>query len=412
MTLADLEFLTSAAGQALLHRLTQEDLREARTLTLLSQLRREYTPQQAGAALELARVRQKARDKFGAVADQLYFTRDALEQASDFHIRHYRAQQHTAAQSVLDVCCGIGADALAFAAQGAHVVGLDIDPLRLEIARRNADILGVADRATFSQHDVTGGLPDVDADLIFFDPARRDAEGKRIYDVNRYLPPLSLVKTWLNRPKAPQISVKLSPGVDLDQLRAYGGEVAFISVDGDLKEAVLHLTPPYVTESQTITATLITPDGAASTVHHWRRTMPLEQTAIQAPQAWLVEPDAAILRAGLVQDVAQALDGTLLDETIAYFTTAQRPESVWVRAWQVLDWMPFNLKKLRAYLRAHDVGRVTVKKRGSPLTPEQLTAQLKLKSGDGSRTLVLTRLQGAPVVLICADYDATGAATF
>ncbi len=64
--------------------------------------------------------------------------------------------------------------------------------------------------------------------------------------------------------------------------------------------------------------------------------------------------------------------------------------------------MPFNLKKLRAYLREHHVGRVTVKKRGTAVTPESLIPQLKLK-GDVSRTIVLTRFQGAQIVLICAD---------
>jgi hypothetical protein len=92
-----------------------------------------------------------------------------------------------------------------------------------------------------------------------------------------------------------------------------------------------------------------------------------------------------------------------LDETIAYFTTDDKPDSPWVRTWQILGWMPFNLKKLRAYLREHNVGTVTVKKRGSAITPESLIPQLKLK-GDESRTLVLTRCQGAHIVIICADY--------
>ncbi|MBC7870509.1 MAG: SAM-dependent methyltransferase, partial [Chitinophagaceae bacterium] len=65
--------------------------------------------------------------------------------------------------------------------------------------------------------------------------------------------------------------------------------------------------------------------------------------------------------------------------------------------------MPFNLKKQRAYLRERNVGTVTVKKRGSALTPEGLIADLKLK-GDETRTLVLTRCAGRPIVMICSDY--------
>jgi hypothetical protein len=63
--------------------------------------------------------------------------------------------------------------------------------------------------------------------------------------------------------------------------------------------------------------------------------------------------------------------------------------------------MPFNLKKLRAYLRERNVGRVTVKKRGSPLTPEELIAKLKLPGGGEERIVVLTHVRNQPAVLIC-----------
>jgi hypothetical protein len=201
------------------------------------------------------------------------------------------------------------------------------------------------------------------------------------------------VQTW----KQPSIMVKVSPGVDLDQLKNYAGLVDFISVDGDLKEAVLSLGGGV----RRVRATLLRP----SEYYFWEREVGfIPETLITAPRGWLIEPDPSILRAGLVQDVAAKLDGSLLDDTIAYFTTDSKPQSHWVRSWQILDWMPFNVKKLRAYLREHNVGIVTVKKRGSPVTPEVLIPQLKLK-GSQSRTLVLTRFQGQPIVIICAPYS-------
>lgn len=389
LTLPDIDFLASPVGVQLLAQLVAADLAEANTLTLLTRLRRSYSPQQASAALEMARLRHKAVDKFGAEASQLFFTRDGLEQASDFLIRSYRAHAVCPA-AVLDACCGIGSDALAFAAYGGDVLGVDIDPVRIEIARYNAAALGLS--ARFEVADVRDGLPA--ADLIFYDPARRDAEGRRIYDVERYQPPLSWVQSW----QAARILVKLSPGVDLAQLTPYGGHVEFISVGGDLKEALLWFGADGEGAS---TATLLLPDAVQHYVaHHWRPEPKSVSVPITAPRRWLCEPDPALLRAGLVQNAAEHFDGTLLDETIAYFTTDTLPVSPWVRSWRILDWMPFQLKRLRAYLRERQVGQVTVKKRGSPLTPETLIPQLKLK-GSQARTLVLTRLQGAPVVIIC-----------
>jgi hypothetical protein len=390
LTLDVLHFLASPTGERLLGRLAAEDLSDANTLRLLTALRREYAPEQAGAALEMARLRLKAVDKFGTDAARLFFTRPALEQASDPLIRDWRARNTPLnGRGLVDACCGIGADSLAFARGGATVLGLDIDPLRIEIARYNAAALGLP--ARFEVADVRDGLPP--CDLAFFDPARRDAAGSRIYDVEQYQPPLSVVKGW----RCEHVQVKLSPGVDLAQLAGYlppahPGYVTFISVNGDLKEALLRLddTPGHTTAA-------LLKDGNA---YEWVRGEADTPSILSEPRAWLVEPDPALIRAGLVADTAAEFGGSQLDETIAYFTTDAKPESPWLRAWKILDWMPFNGKKLRAYLRERDVGNVTVKKRGSAVTPEVLIPQLKLR-GDEARTLVLTRCQGEQIVLVC-----------
>ncbi len=67
--------------------------------------------------------------------------------------------------------------------------------------------------------------------------------------------------------------------------------------------------------------------------------------------------------------------------------------------WAVEDWFPFSLKRLRAYLRERKVGRVTVKKRGSPLQPEELIHKLRLE-GEEERVLFLTHVQGKAVVMV------------
>jgi hypothetical protein len=61
--------------------------------------------------------------------------------------------------------------------------------------------------------------------------------------------------------------------------------------------------------------------------------------------------------------------------------------------------MPFGLKRLREWLRAHGVGQVVIKKRGSPLEPLELEHALRLR-GDASRTLFLTHVRGEPYVLV------------
>ncbi|MCA9885013.1 MAG: methyltransferase domain-containing protein [Anaerolineae bacterium] len=387
LTLSDLDFLQSDIGQDLLAQLAQADLSDSNQLRLLTQLRQQVDGSQAAAALSMARLRQKAISKFGADAARMFFTPSALEQASDPLVRRYRTSQ-IQGKRVLDICCGMGTDTMAFADAGCTAHGLDIDPVRIAIAKHNAEALHST--ATFEVADVTAGIP-IGFDTIFFDPARRDEHGRRLFDVEQYVPPLSLVQSW----DASRIMVKLSPGVDIEQVRGYGGKLTFVSVGGDLKEAILQ--PDQAQQNDE--AVLLTESDTVTWLNN--TLIPQPDVPLSEPANWLVEPDPAILRAGLVRHLADDLGGFMLDETIGYLTTTEHPQSLWVRSWAILDWMPFHLKKLRNYLREHNVGKVTVKKRGSPITPEQLMASLKLKKGDEERTLVLTRLRGEPIVMIC-----------
>ncbi len=385
LTLADIDFLRSDCARAVLAACADCDLSEANTLPLLTRLRQSLAPSEASAILQTLKLREKAKAKFPRHSHDMLFTDAALQQASHPAIRQYRARTIDG-QSLLDLCCGIGADTLAFAAAGRQALGLDIDRIRIAIARHNAEATGLA--AQFAVADVRKPLP-AGHDCIFFDPGRRDARGKRLHDVERYQPPLATVKAW----RADEIVVKLSPAVDRRQLEAYGGRLEFISVAGALAEALLWLCRP----SAPPQATKLVDDK----VHHLEHRAG-EPAAIAPPMRWLIEPDPAVLRAGLVQRLAQDLKAAMLDESIAYLTSEHRLETPWARHWEILDWMPFQLKRLRRYLVARGVSRLTVKKRGFPMSPEEVIAKLRLESGQEERVLVMTRLRGKPIAIVCA----------
>jgi hypothetical protein len=117
-------------------------------------------------------------------------------------------------------------------------------------------------------------------------------------------------------------------------------------------------------------------------------------------RGWLHEPDPAVIRSGLVSLVAADLGATLVDPTIAYLTSDAAADSPYVTSYRVDEVLPFNLKKLKALLRTRGVGRVTVKKRGSAIEPEELARQLR-GPGDASAVVVVTRVAGKPTALVC-----------
>ena len=123
---------------------------------------------------------------------------------------------------------------------------------------------------------------------------------------------------------------------------------------------------------------------------------------LRPPGRYLYEPDPAVLRAGLVAPLGGQIQAAQLDPDIAYLTSDQYQATPFARAWQVLDWMPFQLKRLRQYLRQRGIGRLVVKKRGSPLEPEKLIRDLRLE-GEQLAVLFLTHLQGKPITILAEE---------
>lgn len=365
----------------LLAELMQADLSAAHILPLLTQLRKSYPPEIAAAALETARLRQKATAKFSRAAD-MFFTSEALQQASHEIIARHHAQKLNSFDRVADLGCGIGGDMLAHT---TPVTGIDLDSTRLHMARHNANVYGV--KADFVQADLAQPLPFNNIPAAFFDPARRD-ERKRLFSVRDYRPPLDIIQAW----PFDALLVKVSPGVQIAEIAYLGAGIEFISHDGELKEALLHFGQLQFSGRQ---ATIL-PEGET--------LVPLgyePPSLTDAPRRYLYEPDPAVIRAGLFSEMLAhlSLNAYRLDEDIAYLTGDEWIESGWLRAWRIDDWMPFHLKKLRKVLRGKNIGQITVKKRGSPISPEQLQHLLHLK-GNQHATVILTQLHGQPIVLL------------
>lgn len=359
-------------------------------LACLTKLQKTYPDWLAKDAIETAIFRRRAHAKFSR-ADEMYFTREGLEMASSEVISRYRGMRFAAYQKVRDIGCGIGGDSIGLASAIApngwlHIV--DKEAFHLTLARHNLNTYGldagglVADITKFTP-------PRVDA--AFFDPERR-VEGRRKFSVHQYQPPLDIVRSWLPSLKA--LGVKISPGVDLSEIGGYDCEVEFISLNGDLKECALWFGEAKTTSRR---ATLLSANN--SPISFTPSSSSESSAPLSLPLAYLYEPDAAILRAGLVTQLAEQLGAAQLDPDIAYLTSDKLTPTPFARAFAVEVHMPFSQKRLREQLRAMNVGRVTVKKRGSPLEPEAFARSLKLK-GEEERIVFLTHVQGKAWALI------------
>lgn len=361
--------------------------REVDFLLHFSNLSRRFPTDLARDALSIAILRLEAASKFPS-AERMYFTRESLEQSTSYEIAKYRAERYRPFQRLVDLGCSIGGDTLELA-RVAPCIGVDVDLLRLNMAQANLDIPELCGQTGFIQADLRHPLPLAahPGTALFFDPARRLA-GKRAFSVRQYQPALDIIKNWL--PAFPALGVKISPGVKLEEVSAYDAELEFISLRGELKEAVLWFGPLKTTGRR---ATLL--PGGHSLTCDGEPDLPVGE-----PRQFLYEPDPAVLRAGMVRCLGEQLDAIQLDPEIAYLTGNIKQPTPFARVWAVDDWFTFGMKRLRAYLREKGIGRIVVKKRGSPLQPEALIRDLRLK-GEKERVIFLTQLRGKPVVIVC-----------
>jgi predicted RNA methylase len=367
--------LLSPAGRAAVARAAALDLSPAARVTTATALRPlgELGP----LALEQALLRSRATAKHPR-GDELWWTGAALEQASSYDLAVHRARRYD--RPVLDLCCSVGGDLLALPGGS---VGVDLDEARLLLARANADVLGCD--VALLRADVTALRLPRSADVVV-DPGRR-AGGRRVFDPRAYEPPLDQVLSWRDRVRS--LVVKAAPGVDHEALPD-DVEVEVVSLRGEVKEAVLVCGAARTGSRRTAVLLpgphVLADDGAAP-------------PPVRGTGRWLLEPDGAVVRSHLVAQLARDVDGGLLDASIAYVTADVAAPTPFGRWYEVLEELPFSLKRLRERLRAHDAGPLVVKKRGTAVEPEVLRRQLKL---DGSRevTVVLTRRAGAQVALV------------
>jgi hypothetical protein len=341
---------------------------------------------------------------------ELLFTRSGYEQSSSETIARYRAGRFGDASRVTDLCCGIGGDliALASARSRAIVLAVDRDEVHVRLALHNAGIYGVSHRVATCVADVRDiRLAGIDA--AFIDPARR--VGSRRFRAGVSEPPLDWCFDLAER--VPAVCVKAAPGLPAE-LVPPGWEAEFIADGRDLKEAVLWspalaaAAPPGPPGPHGPPV----PPGPPGPAGPRRATIlpagdtlvarPGDPVPVGEPGEYLLDPNPAVTRAGLVEDLARTLGAWKFDPRIAFLAIGEEIATPFARTLRVIDSAPWNEKQFAARLRGLGVGAADIRRRGLAGDVDQIRRRLKL-TGPHRATVVLTRVADKPWGLICAD---------
>jgi len=343
-------------------------------LALQTKLRKEYSEELVRMALTLTECRRRAAGKY-ADAERLWFDRVGLEQGTHEVIARHKAVRFRG--TVWDLCSGIGADSAAMA-RHCDVIGVDLNPTNTLRATWNAETWG--SRPQFIVADAEQ-IPLGD-ELVHIDPDRRQTGGKRGVKIEDYRPGPEFLKTLSQTQRGG--AIKLSPAAN------FGGkfddvEIELISWNGECKEATVWFGELAGNEPNRAT---VLPAGATLAGD------PLEHLADVTPLGgYLYDPDPAVVRAGLIDLLAETTALGRLDASEEYLTSEQSLSSPFAERFRVVAELPNQPRAIRDYFRHSEFGQLEIKCRHIPLDVEKLRREIPLP-GDEPGVLFLARLQG------------------
>jgi SAM-dependent methyltransferase len=367
----------------------------------------EIRPDLISLAFGQAQMQLRLESRWGGSVADLLLTDDGISQATRPEVARYRAEFITkkfgANAHVLDLTCGLGFDSLEFARHGLRVTGVEIDSEIVEYARHNLSPFAIEVHCA----DASGFAIPNDVDVVFVDPARRDPNAakdskgntKRIFNPSQWSPSWETINEIA---KAHPVIAKVAPGIDKAELSDW--DARWVSSNGDLVECFLisagtSIRSAVLIDSEKNLSIEIMGDSATATA-------PLGD--------YLVVPDPALIRASALDAVAQLCNGGLVNEHIAWLTSADstaiselhKHSPSLANILRIESHFKFSEKQLVASLKDVALSGVTVMTRGMQLDVEVIRKAAVKASSSGNQELVIAiyRDDAGPQALLCRRY--------
>ena len=354
---------------------------------------------------------------------------------------------------VVDLTGGLGVDSWAFSQVAERVVYFERDAALCAAAQRNFARLG-ADNIEVRCETVTSETDLPEADLIYADPARRNAAGRKVFLLEDCTPDiLTLLPLLLE--KAPAVLLKLSPMADLTMLTQRLGaplrEIHVVELDGEVKELLCLLLrdaspaepeivvarlsgqavatrsgqlPPETSFGPHRCATLAVPpltvprvagfqeavaaDVPQGTIVRFRKSEEREAEAVYAagvqPGETLMEPCPALLKAGAFNLPCTRWGiRKLAPSTHIYLppVTSSKIESPFFKAWPIIDVLPFGATAFKQVKQRWPRAEVTA--RNLPLGSESLRKKMGISPGGDVHIFACRLSDGGAVLIVCGN---------
>jgi len=420
-------------------------------LQISTQLAKEFSNDERAAIMDYMALVPKFREKFfsketspstkGKKSDATFLLCDklALEQSTAQDIGRWKSTlwpsgKEAVGKAVHDLCCGMGGDSF-YLPKELSTIGVDLDENRLAMYRYNCSVLRESNNQTqlADVRDVAK-LNDTDkqADYFTIDPARRALEGENQRDLRNLTPTFEEVIEISKHYKGGM--AKIPPGYPISEIPR-GTEILYIGSRTDCRECLV-LFGELAKNPDHVRAVMVDKSGNAiaqwndsrdekretrneseqSQYDHnyelegrdrvYRTSSSESDLPLGSLSKFISEPAPVLLRSHLFGSVALAHDKTthLISPGIAYTTSKEALPAPGFANFEVLESSEISTAAVRTMLKAHAIGKITLKLRGVKVDPEQEIKRLKSK-GKNAATLFYTRLNGEKIAILARRFE-------
>jgi 16S rRNA G966 N2-methylase RsmD len=347
-------------------------------------------------AVQQIAARQKAAGKLPEwVADPrvLFPASLSLEQSSSELTAKFKAKRISGA-TLIDLTGGLGVDTFYMGQRFEKVVYLERQEALAKIAAHNFSILNQskAQYHVLAADSISYLKESGDTyDWLYVDPARRGANDSKLYKLSDCEP--DILRNWeLLTARADHIMVKASPMLDIKaalQEIPEIKEVTVVAVKNEVKEVLLVWHKGELAETGITTVNL--KEGGEERFVFTFTQEKYAEADYSLPQQYLIEPNAALLKAGGFKSFASAYGLAKIHPNTHLYTASDLPAKIPARVFEIVKEVKLDKKELK---RMFPSGKVNVLVRNHPLKPDVLKKKYGLKDGGSDFLLAATTMDG------------------
>lgn len=318
------------------------------------------------------------------------------QQCSSEYTAKYKAQL-LKGKSIIDLTGGFGVDTFYFAQEFEEVTYVERNTDLAKIAAYNYKVLD-QDNIKVINADSLDYIEQQDTfDVIYLDPARRDAQQKKIITLEDSIPNILAIQEMLLS-KGKHILLKTSPMLDIHKAikdLKYVQSVHVIAVENECKELIFILSKE-TSENINLTSVNIHRNGDTDVTNtKWNDNL---EVSYAEPNTYIYDPNKAIHKAGIFNKIGQKFEIAKLAPNTHLYTSDDLVLNFQGRVFELEKILKPQKKEIHKYLTQGKANLIT---RNFPENVANLKKKWKINDGGEIYLIAVTLVNTQKVVLKC-----------